>query len=313
MSFVDRVAGRLTGPLRTAWDLATRTVRDSSEDRVIGLGAEAAFFALLSLPPLLLVLVGTLAAVVQDPGTVTEVKGFILRFANRFVSDDTMVTVESFADGIFRRGSGSVISIGLVTGLWAASRATHVYLDAVRIAYDLHDERPAWLRRFIALGFTLTGIVAGALLLPAFVLGDTIIATLSPTALDGAARTLVDVLYWPVAGLVALALLTTFFHVAVPQRTPWRRDVPGALLALLLWLGGSAALRLYVAFTIRSDSAVYGPLTAPLVLLVWLYVTAMAVLLGAELNAEIEKMWPTAVRTEDRAREPVEHPAATTS
>jgi uncharacterized BrkB/YihY/UPF0761 family membrane protein len=100
------------------------------------------------------------------------------------------------------------------------------------------------------------------------------------------------VLYWPFIAGICVLLLTTVYHYAVPWRTPFRRDLPGALLALLLWIVASVGVRHYVGWTLTSES-VYGSLAAPIVVLLWLYITALAVLMGAELNAEIEKMWPT--------------------
>jgi membrane protein len=106
--------------------------------------------------------------------------------------------------------------------------------------------------------------------------------------------------YWPVAAVIATGLIASLYHVAAPWSTPWRRDLPGAVLAMLLWLAGSAALRVYTTGSAFSDP-VFTPLAGPLVLLLWLYVSAFAVLLGAEFNAEIEKMWPTGGRAPRRA------------
>ena len=85
-----------------------------------------------------------------------------------------------------------------------------------------------------------------------------------------------------------LCALATLFHVGLPWRTPWRRDLPGAVLALLIWLLAAAGLRAYLALSARDD-AVYSQLGTPIAVVLWLYVTAFAVLLGAELNAEITK------------------------
>jgi membrane protein len=92
--------------------------------------------------------------------------------------------------------------------------------------------------------------------------------------------------------LISLALLATLYHLAVPVRIPWRRALPGAVVALVLWLVGSTLLRMWLEWAFRS-TATYGPLSAPVAVLVFLYLTALAILIGAELNAEIDRMWPT--------------------
>jgi membrane protein len=106
------------------------------------------------------------------------------------------------------------------------------------------------------------------------------------------AAPLAAVVHWLLTAALAVALLATLYHVAPPRWTPWRRDFPGAVLALVLWVAGAVLVRTYVEWTIASDDT-YGPFAAPIVILLWLYFTAFAVLLGAELNAEIERMWPT--------------------
>ena len=86
-------------------------------------------------------------------------------------------------------------------------------------------------------------------------------------------------------------MLATLYHRAVPVRTPWRRALPGAVVAVLVWLVGSIFLRAWLVFAFRK-TATYGPLSAPVAVLLFLYLTALAILFGAELNAEIDRLWP---------------------
>jgi membrane protein len=112
--------------------------------------------------------------------------------------------------------------------------------------------------------------------------------------------------YWPVVALISLALLATLYHLAVPVRTPWRRALPGAMVGITLWVVGSFLLRLWLEWAFRS-TATYGPLSAPVAVLFFMYLTALAILLGAELNAEIDRLWPLRVtelaRAEDESME----------
>jgi membrane protein len=266
-----------------------RTVRDSFADRVPGLAAEAAFFAVLSLPPLLLAVLGGIGYAAIEVEGVVEV---IADLAGQVLRDET---VEQLVEPAVRRlledGQAEVFSIGVALALWSGSRATSTYITAVTIAYDIDDPRPPWRLRLLAFLVTVVGATLGVVLLPALVLGPALVSVVTPTSIPVLGPVVVA-LYWLAVGLGAVAMVASFYHVAVPWHTPWRRDLPGALLAMALWMIGSYGLRYYADITIRGEGSVYTGIAAPLVVLLWLYVTAMAVLLGAELNAEIEKLWP---------------------
>jgi len=282
-----------TGVART---LAERTVRDSLDDRITGLAAEIAFYALLSIPPLLLVFLGALGYVAEaaGPETAQEWRDSIVDAASEVLTPETVEdTVEPLVDSLLARGRADVLSIGAVLGLWSASRATKVVIAAVTIAYDQPRIRAVWRRRTLALGLTVGAVLSAVVLFPLLVAGPRLLERLGHAVGLGRASDEVAVaVYWPLVVLLALTALTTLFHLAPPFRTPWRRDVPGAVLALVIWIAGAIGVRAYSLWIVNSDTT-YGPFAAPIVLLLWLYVTSLAVLLGAELNAEIEKEWPT--------------------
>lgn len=271
-------------------ELVVRTVKDAQQDRAPGLAAEVAFFALLSLPPLLLALFGVAGFVSDLIGDVNteKLRDWVIDAADDFLSDNTIdTTVRPTIDAVLGQGRADVAILGLALALWSGSRAANVTLRSITLAYDL-EPRPGWKRRAIALAITLTGLLIGLAVIPLLVLGPQLADIAGfPTPIDD----IWVIAYWPGMGLLVAGLLASLYHVAVPWKTPWQRDLPGALLAVVMWLGGSAGLRVYTAWTIQSDST-YGPLATPIIVLLWLYVTALAVVMGAELNAEIEKMWP---------------------
>lgn len=278
--------------------LTVRTVVDSLDDHVPGLAAEMAFFVVLSLPPLLLAILGSVGFVVSglSEARVTELQTEVLSFLSTFLTESTVDDVlASPVENLLREGRSDILSIGLVLTLWSASRATNVLLRTVTTAYDLEDRRPGWKRRLLAVGITVVGIVLAIMVLPLLVTGPRLFAS----ALDAAGLSADLIRFWGVVywfGLIVVTVLalTWLYHVAPGWYTPWRRDLPGAVLAFVAWLAASWALRVYTAelagFT--TDDAFRG-LAAPLVLLLWVYVSAIAVLLGAELNAEIERIWPS--------------------
>jgi membrane protein len=97
--------------------------------------------------------------------------------------------------------------------------------------------------------------------------------------------------YWPLVLVLTIAALTTIYHVATPRRAPWWRNIPGAVLAFAIWVVASVVVRTSLEASLGGPS-IYGPLSTPIVLLIWLYVLAIAILIGAGLNAATRVLWP---------------------
>lgn len=291
--------------LRLVWSLARRIAKSAMEDRVGGLAAEAAFFLVLSFPPALLAVLGGIGYVgpLLGEGVVAEIRRQVLAVASTFLAGSaTEDVVEPAVNSILREGSGGILSLGIVLTLWSASRATTRMIEAVAIAYDLEGRRSAWRRRGLALLVTVIGMAALVVVLPVLVAGPRLLeAVRDSLGITDALASAWRFLYWPIVWVLATGMVAWFFHVAAPWRTPWRRDLPGAVLASVLWLALGIALRLYASEFI--SGTLFGPLAAPIVFLLWLYVTALAVLLGAELNAEIERVWPSRELLRQRAEE----------
>lgn len=285
---------RLPHPLQRTWVLIQRTWRDTIEDRVPGLAAEIALFTMISLPALILVVLGSLGFVADalGPSGVQELNRIVFDLPRGFLSDQTYASYERLATAVLSDGRADVISVGALLSLWTGSRATARALETITIAYDIDQPRPGWRRRLLAVGLTAAGLVGAIAILPLLVLGPRGIEWIAPDAVASITLTVLGTLYWPVLAMLAVAGLTTIYHVGVPWKTPWRRDLPGALLAMILWLVAAAGLRAYLALTTTGD-AVFSQLGVPIAVVLWLYVSSVAVLLGAELNAEIERMWPT--------------------
>jgi membrane protein len=285
-----------------AYALTKDTVKDTLEDRLPGLAAEVAFYLVLSLPSLLLVVLGLLGYVgeIAGAGTVADIKDQLLEWANNIFSASTITdTVEPAIDSLLEQGQAVVLTIGGLIALWSGSRAARVIVDAVTIAYDLEDRRDFRRKTLVGLWLTVAGILSMTTLIPLLVVGPRFGANLADNfGLESAFETVWAILYWPVVASVGVVLLTWVLHIAPPHSTPWRRDVPGAVLALAVWVVGSLGLRIYTTNFLETNSALT-LFTAPIAMLLWLYVSAIAVLVGAELNAEIEKRWPHNSRNGD--------------
>ncbi len=288
------------------WLLVRRTAVEFWKDRVLGLSAEAAFWQLLSLPPVLLAVMGTIGYFGPQlgPENLAQVENSILRAAQSVISPRAIdELVRPGLHSLLTNGRADVISIGFLFALWTGSTAMATFVNTITIAYDLRDCRSAVKSRLLALWLFLGQVLLGIVVLPALVLGPGLLERLVPRSAHATIHLVIVTAYWPVVVIGSLVALTTLYHLAIPVRTRWLRGFPGAVLALLMWLAGSFGLRLYVTLVIRSQSA-YASLSAPIAVLLFFYVTALAVLAGAELNAEIDKLWParTTARLRDRLR-----------
>lgn len=293
----DDDAERLQGPLGSLWTLGVRTTRSSLDDRVHGLAAEAAFFSLLSIPPLLLAVVGSIGFVAGALGERIrqDVEAVLFSAPAAIFTPEMMQLIRPVLEEVVREGRGDVVSIGFLVALWAGSRAVNVFLEATSFAYDVDSGRSMVRRRALAYGITLGGSILVILLVPALVLGPALVGWMMgplPGPFDATAVTVAERAFWPVVIIVTMLALTAFYDIAVPWETPLRRDLPGAAIAMLVLVLGGGALRLYGSYAVGGGGGVYGPLATPLVLILYVYVGAFAVLIGAELNAEIERLWP---------------------
>lgn len=295
----NTLVDRLPNPVRAGVDLAARTVRDSVADRVPGLAAEATLFTLISLPALLLVVLGSLGFVAESlgPAGSDQLDRLVFDVPRTVMSSSTFASYESLAQQVLDTGRADVVGIGALLALWTGSRATSRVLETLAIAYDIESPRPGWRRRLLALALTIGALLGAVAVLPLLVLGPRMVTYVAPDGVASVTLTALNLGYWPALALLVLVGLTTIYHLGVPWHTPWLRDMPGAVLAMALWFFAAAGLRAYLALSALggddAGNAVYRQLGTPIAVVLWLYVSSAAVLLGAELNAEIEKKWPT--------------------
>ncbi|WP_116214478.1 YihY/virulence factor BrkB family protein [Streptomyces olivoreticuli] len=292
-----RVLYRNVSKRRMAWLLLKDTVNSCVEYRVTGLAAEAAFFSLLSLPPLLLGLLGLLGYLDDWTGTNTigSIQENILKASATVLSDKGVTEIAKPLLQDVTKGRPDVISLGFAIALWSGSRAVNVFVETITIMYGLEGKRGIVRTRLLAFLLYVVALLIGAVVLPLMVAGPDEVVNVVPWSAD-----LVRFLYWPVLILLSIAFLTTLYHVSVPVRSPWREDIPGALVALTMWVIGSLLLRIYLTHTVEGLT-IYGSLAAPVAVLLWIGVSAFAVLVGAAVNAAIDRVWPSVATAGARA------------
>ena len=306
----DRSPGELadwepvTDP-RQVRNLAVRTITRAWNDRVLGLSAEAAFWQLLSMPSLFLALLAALGYFTDLAGqsTVEQVQQNLLNgFSRAFSAQVVDQLIAPLVRQVLNQGRADVLSVSFLLALWAGSSATATFVNTITIAYGMRDLRGAVQSRLLALAIYLGTIVVGVIMLPALVLGPTALPKLFPVSMRDTADDVISQAYWPAVIVLLLLGLTSLYHLAPPRRLPWHRGLPGAVLAMVIFLAGSAGLRFYISFIVAHNHA-YGTLAAPIAALLFFYLLALGVLLGAELNAEIERTAPSSGRRRRRESE----------
>lgn len=280
------------------WRIIVTTVGSCLRHRVTGLAAEAAFFAVLSVPPLIFALAGAVGFVSErfTATQVEDVSNAVLEVSRQALTDravDRIIapTLQEVLDG----GRYDVISIGFVLALWSGSRALNVFVDTITIMHGLGGHRGIVATRALSFVLYVLAMVTGAVSIPLVVAGPTLVDRVLPERLD-----FVNELYWPVVLVLCICFLATLYHVSVPVRTNWSFNLPGAVFALFCWIAGSYTLRWVLTVTAAESRSIYGPLAAPIAVLLWLYLLALAVLIGAAVNAAFDTVFPQKSTTRAR-------------
>jgi len=288
----------------TSWRIVVSTVAASMRYRVTGLAAEAAFFTVLSVPPLIFALAGAIGYVTQSfsPDQVEHVRTAILDLASRFLTDSAVDRViQPTIDDVLKGGRFDVISVGFVLALWSGSRAMHVFVDTITIMHGLSGHRGIIRTRALSFSLYLLAIVTGVVALPLAVAGPSLIHRWLPNRADFLVS-----FYWPAVLLASIFFLATLYYVSIPVRTRWRMNLPGAVFALGVWLLGAFLLREFLTITAADSRSIYGPLAAPIAILLWLYILSIAVLVGAALNAAFDSVFPQPATARARSAGPGE-------
>jgi membrane protein len=262
-------------------------VAEFQRDDALGLAAQLAFYLILALFPFLLVLV-SLMGTFSSP----ELAGEVLGYFREVTPDQVYGIVEAYLSDIIagNRPAPGLFSVGLLLTLWSASGAFAALIDALNKAYDVEETRPFWKVRGIALLMILglsVMIIIGVLLLVA---GPPIGRGIADLFGLGEVFTLIwNVVQWPVALSLMVFTVALLYYFAPDAEQPFRWITPGGLIGVLLWVLASVIFRFYVS-NFSSYDATYGSIGAVIVLLLYLYISSLTILFGAELNATLVRL-----------------------
>lgn len=264
--------------------------REWSKDRVGGLSAEIAFFALLGFFPSLIVLAAALGSAdgILGESIATDVEEWLVEQMTDILGADNSLkgTVEDLFDG----SNTSAFTVGALLAAYAASRGFVAVVKALDIAYD-HEEARGWLStRLVGFGLTVLSVVVASVVMVLIVVGPLFgegAELAEDLKLAGWFTVLWTWFRWPMVFLMLVGWAATVFHIAPNHRSPWKFELPGALVSSLWWTIVSLGFGRYLEAASSGTNAVFGLLGGALSLLFWLYLMSMGLLLGAEINAII--------------------------
>ena len=280
------------------WRLIVSTVGSCMRHRVTGLAGEAAFFAVLSVPPLIFMLAGGIGFVSDrfTPAQIADVRSAIIDLSHRALTDRAVdrIIIPTI-DDVLSAPRFDVISLGFVLALWSGSRALNVFIDTITVMHGLGGQRGIVKTRALSFLLYVLAMITGVVSLPLVVAGPTLVRRILPERSD-----FLMTFYWPTVVVICICFLATLYHVSVPVRTNWSFNLPGATFALGAWVAGSALLRWVLEVTAADSRSIFGPLAAPIAVLLWLYLLALAVLIGAAVNAAFDTVFPQKATTRAR-------------
>ena len=283
-------------------ELARRVWGELTKDEVSDRAAALSYYFLFALFPALLFLTALLGYL-----PVAGLQERLLAYAHEVLPSDAASTLERTLDEIVSVRRGGLLSIGVLAALWASSNGMASVMNTMNKVWDVKEQRSWWRKRLLAVGLTIAfaAFIIGALTLLVF--GRVIGAGIANTLGFGEIFTVVwNVVSVPIVIGCALLGIQLVYYFAPAGKRQWRWITPGAGLALVAWLAMSLGLRYWVA-NFANYSATYGSIGGVILLMLWLYLTSYVLLVGAEVDGEIQA---AAIPPEERHRPPAERRAA---
>jgi membrane protein len=273
---------------RFLWRALKRTVSEFREDNLTDWAAALTYYGVLALFPALLVLVSLLGLFGDPEGTTETVTEIVVELGPQSAVDTFTDPIESITAN--RGAAGVLFFVGLGLALFSASGYVGAFIRASNKIYETGEGRPFWKLRPLQVAITLLMVLLLAATALALVLtGPLVDAVAGPLGIGDTAVTIWSIAKWPVLLGVVTLMLDVLYYAAPNVKQPGFRWVtPGGVLALVLWVVGSVGFAFYVA-NFGSYDKTYGTLGGVITFLVWVWLTNVAVLLGAELNAELER------------------------
>lgn len=280
-----------------------RTAKEFQDDNLTDWAAALTYYAVLALFPALLVLVALLGLVGQYPQTTNSLLDIVGKLGPSSAVDTFRKPIEGVVQS--KGGAGALLGFGLLGALWSASGYIGAFFRASNIVWDIEEGRPVWRLLPLRVIVTLVGVIAVAIVLIGLVLtGPLAQAVGDVIGLGSTAVTVWNIAKWPVLLGIVITIISVLYYIAPNVKHPkFSWVTPGGIVAVLVWIVASVGFAFY-ASNFASYNKTYGSLGAMIVFLVWLWITNLAILFGAELNAELERSRQIAADPSAAEREP---------
>ncbi len=265
-----------------------QTLAQFKEDNLSDWAAALTYYGLLALFPALIALVSVIGLVGDAQTTTREVTEVITELGPSSAAETFKGPVESIASS--RGTAGVAFVVGLLIALWSASGYVGAFIRASNVIYGAEEERPFWKLRPLQIAITLAMVLLAAMLALGLVLtGPIVNAIAGPLGIGSTAVTLWEIVKWPVMALIFVLMVSVLYYLSPDaELRGFRWVTPGSLVAIVVWAVASAAFAFYVA-NFGSYDKTYGTLAGLIALLVWLWITNLAILFGNSLNAQLER------------------------
>jgi membrane protein len=268
-------------------ELFKRTFKEISADDLLNLAAQQAYYFFFALFPALLTLISIASFFPID-----NLIGQVVDELGRVAPPEALDIIRDQIGEISNSGQGGVLTFAFLLTIWSSSGAMVSIISTLNAAYDITEGRPFWKVRLLAIGLTIGMaffiLVSIALVLVGPTLGEHLANTLG---MGPAFKWTWWILQWPVVLLLVATGVGLVYYFAPDADQDWVWITPGSVIATLLWVAVSIGLKLYIAY-FGNYNETYGTLAGFIVLLTWFYLSGLAILIGAELNAEIEHASP---------------------
>ncbi|HMB78859.1 MAG TPA: YihY/virulence factor BrkB family protein [Vicinamibacterales bacterium] len=264
-------------------ELTARTYREVMADDCLGLAAQLAYYFFLALFPALLMLVA-IVSFLPIVGLLDAITGTLARVA----PTDVLSIIQDQILKIAHEKNGGLLTIGMLGAIWSTSAGVDAIIGTLNKAYDVQESRPWWKVKLIAISLTVALALFIVVSFGLVMVGPTLAERIAEWAhLGPVFEWSWKILQWPLVFLLVTSGVGLIYAFAPDVVQEWFWITPGAIVATTLWLAISLGFKFYVA-RFGSYNATYGVIGGVIVLMLWFYLSSLAVLIGAELNAEIE-------------------------
>lgn len=275
-------------PLRTWRVVLKRTLREVRDDHLTDWAAALTYYSVLAIFPALIVLVAVVGLVGSHPSTTNALLDVVRQLGPSSAVDTFRGPIEEVVRE--KGGAGALLSVGLLGAVWSASGYVGAFIRASNVIYEVEEGRRFWTLRPLQIAVTIVMVLVAALVAVSLVVTGPVAGAIgNVVGLDDTAVTIWNVAKWPVLLLVVTTMFAFLYYVAPNVRQPGFAWIsPGGVLAVVMWLVASVGFGLYAAY-FGTYNATYGSLGGVVIFLIWLWLTNLALLVGAELNAELER------------------------